>query len=100
MACSPRSSELQGSIEKAKLQFDWRVEPDRIELCKHLDGSIWQLGAGAFGTVCLLSWAALCHVTVAMASCRTEDWKHDKCTVTLNAMQRLGALRALERSEH
>ena len=34
-----------------KLQFDWRIKPSRISICKRSDGRQFRLGAGAFGTV-------------------------------------------------
>lgn len=30
---------------------DWKISPDEIEVCRRPDGSWWQLGTGAFGTV-------------------------------------------------
>lgn len=32
---------------------DWEVPGDQIEICKRPDGSDWELGAGAFGKVCM-----------------------------------------------
>lgn len=30
---------------------DWKITPDEVEVCRRPDGSWWQLGTGAFGTV-------------------------------------------------
>lgn len=31
--------------------FDWRIEPQRLEVCKRPDGSYWKLGGGGYGEV-------------------------------------------------
>ena len=34
-----------------ELQFDWRIPPSRLKICRHPDGGDWKLGSGGFGTV-------------------------------------------------
>ena len=41
------SNELEHSI----LQFDWRVQPYRLEISRKPDGQYWALGSGGYGTV-------------------------------------------------
>ncbi|KAK9805399.1 hypothetical protein WJX73_000847 [Symbiochloris irregularis] len=48
------SLELMGASSQASLKLansDWLMAPEEISICKHADGSDWELGSGGFGTV-------------------------------------------------
>lgn len=34
------------------IEFDWRVDPSRVDICALPDGKPWALGSGGYGTVC------------------------------------------------
>lgn len=51
-----RSHDLQ---PKASIEFNWHIEPARIKICTHADGSDHELGRGGFGLVRALSSSCL-----------------------------------------
>ena len=52
MTFSQASNEGTFSLTASdELQFDWRIPPSRLKICRYPDGSDWKLGSGGFGTV-------------------------------------------------
>ena len=49
---------------------DWEIKPDEIEIMRSPDGSLCQLGAGAFGQVCSFTLSCWC----AFSSRMTLQW--------------------------
>lgn len=37
-----------GSADVSSLQFEWRIEPQRLAICKFADGRPWSLGSGGY----------------------------------------------------
>lgn len=50
---SPTQTESVSDISHLShmLQFEWRIEPHRLQICKHPDDTNWRLGRGAYGLV-------------------------------------------------
>lgn len=46
------------SLPEVVPSSSWEIKPSEIIICKHPDGSDWEIGSGGFGKVCmhLLPW--------------------------------------------
>ena len=54
----------QTMMESSMLQFEWRIEPDRIKIATTADGAYWSLGSGGFGTVRLTPTGSMDTMTI------------------------------------
>ena len=45
------SSSDTGSAGSSMLQFEWRIDPSRLAICRRANGKAWKLGSGGCGSV-------------------------------------------------
>lgn len=73
-----RAGKHCGTQARPAYKFDWTVNPKRLRICTHPDGSDWILGNGAFGTVYLATLDKLQLVALKVMSMDPSlaDTKH------------------------
>lgn len=70
------ASLLQNLVASAHVS-DWEIDPQRLKLCERPDGSVWELGRGAYSRVCErmdtpLGDAVLACVVKGLSCCTTS----------------------------
>lgn len=41
-------------LDLPEMPWDWRIQPEQLEFKRRPDGSLWELGGGAYGRVSFL----------------------------------------------